>query len=99
MNPPPGMPMPFPFPFPGSMWGGSPPGMIIDNNEPPARVKIALEYLHSLTHKTMTRGMVNDVGFDTIEGQQLSIPELEAQSAACKMLTSYFKGKLEPEFN
>jgi hypothetical protein len=66
------------------------------NEEAPARVRVGLAFLRDLTMKTMTRGMANDVGFDVIEGQKLEVEEREAQSAACKMLTSYFQGKLKP---
>ena len=62
----------------------------------PARVRLAMEYLAHCTTKTMVRGMVNDVGFDTIEGQKLTEEELSAQGTACLLIQRYFRGKLKP---
>jgi len=41
--------------------------------------------------------MVNDVGFDTIEGQKLELCEQQVQAAACNLLSEYFKGKMKPD--
>ncbi len=65
-------------------------------DEVPARVRLAMEYLSHCTMKTMVRGMANDVGFDTIEGQKLTEEESSAHGVACLLLQKYFRGCLKP---
>lgn len=65
-------------------------------NDVPARVMMAQEILRDLSFKSMTRGMVNSIGFSEIEGKALSFDELRLQAAACDMLTEYFRGDLRP---
>ena len=66
------------------------------HEEAPARVRMAMDFLVACTMKTMVRGMVNNVGFDTISGQHLTEEESVAQATACNLLASYFRGKLSP---
>lgn len=65
-------------------------------DEVPARVRLAMEYLAHCTVKTMTRGMANDVGFDTVPGQELTDEEASAHGTACLLIQSYFRGRLKP---
>jgi len=64
----------------------------VTSDPPPARVRVALEFLTDLAIKTMTRAAVNDMSIQEIPGLPLSPPEIEAKNAACNLLTSYFKG-------
>ncbi len=66
------------------------------SEEVPARVHLAMEFLAHCTAKTMVKGMVNDVGFDTVPGQSLTDEEASAQATACNLLQSYFRGRLKP---
>lgn len=63
----------------------------------PGRVKLAVQFLQDLSHKTMDRAAVNDLSIEVIQGQKLKCPEENAQSAACNMLIAYFRGELEPD--
>ncbi len=65
-------------------------------DQPPARVCVALEFLGNLSVKTMIRAVVNDHpgGIEQIPGQTLTSPEKDAQTAACVMLENYFAGQL-----
>lgn len=64
---------------------------------PPVRVSVALVFLNDLTAKTAKQGLMNGVAIDTMEGQKLCAAEATAQSAACNLLTDYFRGKLKPD--
>lgn len=86
MNPPQGF-MPYPI-------MAFPPPPQREDSIPPARVRVAVEFLNNLSFKTMPRVAMNDVNIETIDGQKLSLREQEAQSAACNLLISYFKGEL-----
>jgi hypothetical protein len=66
------------------------------DNEVPARVRVALAFLDSLTMKTLTRCYSNDVSHNEVQGQELLPVERQSQAAALNMLTSYFNGKLAP---
>lgn len=66
-------------------------------DEPPARVRQAVEFLVLLTHKMMPRAAVNDLSIEWYEGQKLIGPEVEAQIAACDLLTRYFKGQFKAD--
>jgi len=63
----------------------------------PARVRIAMEFLNSLTVKGMTRAAVYESGAQEIKGQNLSDEEADAQATACNLLSQYFAGKLPPD--
>ena len=64
---------------------------------PPARVIAAMDLLHLFTMKTMKRCAANDVGFNELEGQQLTSQEERAQNSACSALSKYFEGNLKPD--
>lgn len=61
----------------------------------PARVRFALEYLQSLTVKTMERPVVWESGYDTVPGQALTKAELNAQASAANVINDYFNGRLD----
>lgn len=89
------MPLPFnPFPF---IQQPSIPQQPVTHGPPPARVRVALEFLMDLTVKGMTRAAANDLAIELIPGQQLSHDEKEAQKAACACLKEYFAGKTKPD--
>jgi hypothetical protein len=79
-------------------WGNNPivpqQPMSCPENEVPARIRVAMDFLVNLTVKTMARGMVNDIAFETLPGQTLKKEELLAQANACHLLSDYFTGKL-----
>lgn len=62
----------------------------------PARVKVAITYLEEINEKTAPKIALSDTTHETVDGQELSGPEIQAQTAACNLLTQYFQGKLEP---
>jgi hypothetical protein len=62
----------------------------------PARVRLAIQFLNDLTHKGTTVSMTNMGSDHTIEGQELLPVEHQAQAEACKMLSAYFRGELQP---
>lgn len=88
------------FPFIMPMQGGGQDNLRnhLPFNDPPARVKVALAYLQSLTDKTAERGWAgfSSLGIEITEGQKLTPREHYAQHTACDMLASYFKGDLQP---
>ena len=64
---------------------------------PPARISVAIDLLYQFTMKTMKRCAANDVGFNELDGQNLTSQEERAQNAACALLSNYFEGKLKPD--
>lgn len=65
------------------------------NTNPPARVQAALVFLNQLTAKTGVIYACTDMrGLEVEQGQKLAPHEVEAQKAACNMLTQYFEGTL-----
>ena len=82
------LPMIMPFPI-----GQSQP----EREIPPARVRVALEFLMQLTVKTMTRAAISDIAIEEIPGQKLTSGEQDAQQSACQMLADYFRGHMEPD--
>ncbi len=93
MNP--NMPPFMPYP----MMGMGPPMMTTPDyhpgDPPPTRVRIAMEMLRDLTHKTMNRVAVNDVSIEEIKGQGLTTAESNLQASAANILNEYFKGKMK----
>ena len=77
-------------PFPMIPFGNQ----ITSHQEAPARVRMAAEFIRDMTFKGMSRIAVNDLSIEEIEGKELTIREEEARTAACNLLTSYFKGEL-----
>jgi hypothetical protein len=65
------------------------------DNEPPVRVKMAMEYLRHTTIKTMTRIVANDMEIFESEGQDLTTAESNAQASAANAVNDYIKGTLE----
>ena len=63
--------------------------------EPPARVQVALAYLRDVTFKQMTRAAINDISIELIDGPKLKSSEEAAQLAACDMLEMYFQGRMQ----
>lgn len=72
-------------------------GPSIREGQPPARVRLAVDFLALLIHKQSPRPAVNDISIEWSEGQKLIGSEIEAQIAACDLLTRYFEGKLRPD--
>lgn len=64
--------------------------------QPPARVRVAVEFLQNLNFKTMDRIAVTDIEACCFDGDELSPTEECARDAACDLLTDYFMGKLKP---
>ena len=67
-----------------------------NTNQVPARVRVALEFLNELSAKTARRPVANDMSIEIIDGMELNATEEIAQTAALRMLTSYFSGQLQP---
>lgn len=67
------------------------------DNEPPARVKAALEFLSHAAHKASTRCAVNDIQISWHKGQALTVAESNVMADACSMLQDYFLGRLKPD--
>ena len=86
-----------PFPFFGSWPPFQQPQQIAEAGQPPARVRIALEFLTNLSSKTMLRAAANDLSIEVIPGQDLTSNEKDAQLAACDMLADYFGGRLKQD--
>jgi hypothetical protein len=63
---------------------------------PPARIRVAMEFLNSLTMKTMRRPYGNNMTIDVIPGQKLTKAELNTQATAANLLNDYFTGKMQP---
>ena len=91
----PGSPVPFMFPLMVNPNQERERGLHV--NEVPARVQVALAYLKQLTIKTMTQLVANDVGFETVDGQQLTKGEGQAQDSATNLLRDYFAGAYVPD--
>lgn len=68
-----------------------------EEKEPPMRVRVAMDYLRLLTHKTSDGAVPHGVGAEVIAGQKLVPAETAAQTAACELLKIYFHGDLEPD--
>jgi len=89
---------------PFSMFGMPPwmaPWMMQESFTPdlivPARVRMALEFLSMMTHKTMSRAAVSDIGIEVLPWQDLCDEEVATQATACNLLSRYFAGKLTPD--
>ncbi len=65
--------------------------------EPPARVKVAMDYLRDLTMKTMPQVAVNGMEIREIDLTRLTSGETSVQSTACDLLKQYFTGSLQPD--
>jgi hypothetical protein len=59
----------------------------------PARVGQAMNFLSLMQFKELDRPGNGDVS-GTIDGKELTLEERETQVAACKFLTSYFRGEM-----
>lgn len=70
----------------------------MSQEEPPARVQVAMEFFTRCTGKTMTRAAAapQALAVEIIPGQKLTPPEDQALGAACDLLYDYFRGKLLP---
>lgn len=66
------------------------------DDEPPARVLVAMQYLRYATDKTADAVVPHGMGAETVGGQQLTRDEQEAMTNACSLLSTYFTGKLIP---
>ena len=88
------------FPYPVSvpfMVGGQQDRNSFLENDPPARVKLALEYLSQLLIKTMPRAAASEHTIEWAPEAKLSANEVAAQGAACSLLVKYFSGDLKPD--
>lgn len=88
----------FPFPIPyivGGSGGGSSSGLL--DNDTPARVKTALEFLAQITIKTLPRAAACDSSVEWGPITELTANEKAAQGAACSLLVKYFAGDLKPD--
>ena len=72
-------------------------GPSVREDQPPARVRLAVDFLALLIHKQMPRAAVNDMAIEWAEGQKLTGPEVESHIAACDLLTDYFRGRLRSD--
>jgi len=66
----------------------------VDNGRPPVRVLVAMNLLASFTEKMRPQIAVNDVGFEQIDGQNLTAEEEECHAVAADLITSWLQGKL-----
>jgi len=86
----------------------APPGMPVQPQQqgyghgyPPARVRMAMDFLAYATDKTAVKLVPYSAGFDNkvdverVNGQNLTEEERAAQKAACVLLTQYFGGKVK----
>lgn len=88
-------PQGFQFPlFPGMMFHQQPP-QAIQPERPPVRIRVAMEYLSMLDHKTMPRAAASDAVCIELEKTPLVIEEEKARVVALKLLETYFEGKYE----
>lgn len=82
------------FPFaltvlqPPSEGQGAPPEI------PPARVRLALDYLRYVAHKQQPFGVVNGISIEIVPGVQPSTAEAVAREEAARALGDYFAGRL-----
>lgn len=68
-----------------------------DHNEPPARIRVAMELLAMFTVKTTDKVIPSgEFNCHTLDGQKLTEQEEIARSRACIMLQDYFLGRMEP---
>lgn len=88
-----GGPNNFPFGFWMPRGGQQPP----EDREPPMRIRVAMDFLRLVTHKTSDGAVPHGVGAEHIEGQKLVPAETAAQTAACELLRNYFRGELKPD--
>lgn len=87
------MPVPWPFaPF------YQPQAERVIEQQPPQRVKVAMEYLYYLASKTTDKAAPHGLGCEVIDGQKAAPAETAAQTAACELLRNYFRGDLEPDW-
>src|SRR5256885_2347555 len=65
----------------------------------PMRVLVALQFLHSVTAKRMTRICpVGEFKCEQVEGLQLTPTEVNAQKTAHDLLIDYFRGNLKADW-
>ncbi|RJQ26389.1 hypothetical protein C4577_03495 [Candidatus Parcubacteria bacterium] len=84
----------FPFPFiVASQQGGN----NLLENDAPARVKTALDFLQQLIIKTMPRAAASDNQIEWAPETKLNANEVAAQGAACNLLVKYFSGDLKAD--
>jgi hypothetical protein len=81
--------LPFPFPVPQ---GNT---IIEPDRDIPQRIRVAMEFLQFLAHKTSPRIAVNEGTIEEFPGQKLQPFEINAQLNACELLSDYFKGNLK----
>lgn len=65
---------------------------------PPARVRVALEFLSQISTKTMQKVAINEHQLEVLDGQKLTTAEANAQATAANLLSDYFHGKLKPDY-
>ena len=82
-----------PFMLPYWQQGQNQSNTLLDNDAP-ARVKVALEFLSHISQKTAMRCALNEHNIEWQNGQKLSANEIAAQGAACSLLIEYFSGKM-----
>lgn len=87
----------FALPIPYPIWSADRGSSSLIDNDAPARVKTALEFLSQLTIKTMPRAAINDISIEWSNPEKLTANELSAQGAACNLLIRYFSGDLKPD--
>lgn len=92
--------------------GGPPVGIpiLVQNNQPqwreqapilendqPARVRLALEYVGMMVFKQMERAAVNDISIEVLQGQKPTTAESNALASAANCLSEYFSGKISTD--
>ncbi len=85
----------YPFPIPFPMFGGSQQAQGLLDNDAPARVKVAIEFLAQLAIKTLPRAAATEHTIEWAEMPKLTANEIAAQGAACSMLVNYFAGDMK----
>lgn len=79
------------------MFGGQSPsnqaGPLL--NEPPARVRMAMDFSLSMARRASPMVAVNDLHIEEIKTAKLTGHEQAAWDAACVALADYFNGKLD----
>jgi len=71
----------------------------VDSEKPPMRVLVALQFLHSITGKRMSRICpIGEYKCDVVEGLKLTPTEINAEKHAHDLLIDYFKGDLKADW-
>jgi hypothetical protein len=87
----------YPFLIPYPSGGNQQNPLNLLDNDPPARIKVALDFLSQMTVKVMPRAAANNISIEWSTPPKLNANEIAAQGAACSLLVKYFSGDLEAD--